>query len=262
MGLPRALYQEFKRSGQDRATFLAEKRFRGKRFFVELAPGLVFGDVQRRYTAVAQVFGTSANAYYERDLLLPGTAFSIVTNVGYAPSWWMDLSMQVGLEFPKKDFISGFEQYVNMADFQADASLPMADRNCPNLCDLTAFKPALAVTLVLEPRLRVYTTASGLVKPYAVVGWTTRIYDGYNTPDYVQVPYPNRSGLQSFGPTGGLGVAFDTHAHANAFVETTYTHLLGPGAYESNPGAVYFAPTRETGLGMVMAVRAGMGARL
>ena len=50
---PRGLYQEFKQSKMPRNEFLDEKRFRAKKFFVELAPGLVFGDIQRRQTAVA-----------------------------------------------------------------------------------------------------------------------------------------------------------------------------------------------------------------
>ena len=87
-----------------------------------------------------------------------------------------------------------------------------------------------------------------------------RIYDGYDTPDYVQVSYPNRSGVQSFGPTGGVGLTFDTHPRVNAVLESTYTHLLEPGTFESNPRAVYFPPTPESGLGMVMAVR-GRGRR-
>ena len=254
MRLPRGLYQEFKQSKMSRDEFLGEKRFRAKKFFVELAPGLVFGDIQRRYTAVARVIGKSADQYYERDQLLPGTAFSLVAGFGYAPTWWMDASVQLGIEFPRKDFISGFEQYASLGDFQAG-------HNCPTYCDLTSFKPALAVTLVLEPRVRVYARPTGLVKPYSILGWSMRIYDGYDTPDYVQVSYPNRSGIQSFGPTAGLGLAFDTHPNANAYLESSYTHLLGPGVFESNPGAVYFPPAGESGLGMVMAVRAGVGAR-
>jgi len=254
MRLPVGLYQEFKRSGLSRDEFVQEKRFRANKFFVELAPGLVFGDIQRRYTAVARVIGKSADQYYERDQLLPGTAFSLVAGVGYAPTWWMDAAVQLGIELPRKDFVSGFEQYASIGDFQAG-------HNCPDFCDLTSFKPALAVTLVFEPRVRLYARPTGLVKPYTVLGWSMRIYDGYDTPDYVQVSYPNRSGIQSFGPTGGLGMAFDTHPTANAYLETTYTHLLGPGTFDSNPGAVYFPPAAETGIGMVMAVRAGVGAR-
>ena len=254
MRLSRGLYQEFERSGLSRDAFLDEKRFRARKFFVELAPGLVFGDIQRRYTAVARVIGQSADQYYERDQLLPGTAFSLVASVGYAPTWWLDAGVQLGIEFPRKDFVSGFEQYGSLGDFQAG-------HNCPEFCDLTSFKPALAVALVFEPRMRLYARPTGLVKPYTVLGLSMRIYDGYDTPDYVQVSYPNRSGVQSFGPTGGLGLAFDTHPRANAFLESTYTHLLEPGTFESNPGAVYFPPTPESGLGMVMAVRAGVGAR-
>ena len=105
MRLPRGLYQEFKQSKLSRDEFLDQKRYRANKFFVELAPGLVFGDIQRRYTAVARVIGKSADQYYERDQLLPGTAFSLVAGFGYAPTWWMDTSVQLGIEFPRKDHL-------------------------------------------------------------------------------------------------------------------------------------------------------------
>ena len=43
MRLPRGLYQEFKQSKLSRDEFLDQKRYRANKFFVELAPGLVFG---------------------------------------------------------------------------------------------------------------------------------------------------------------------------------------------------------------------------
>ena len=159
MRLPRGLYQEFKQSKMSRDEFLDEKRFRAKKFFVELAPGLVFGDIQRRYTAVARVIGKSADQYYERDQLLPGTAFSLVAGFGYAPTWWMD-GVQLGIEFPQ-DFISA----LNTRHSGISKPGTTAQRTAT-----TSFKPALAVTLVLEPRVRVYARPTGLVKPYPSSG--------------------------------------------------------------------------------------------
>ena len=138
----------------------------------------------------------------------------------------MDASVQLGIEFPRKDFISGFEQYASLGTSKPGTT---AQRTATS----SSFKPALAVTPVLEPRIRVYARPTGLVKPYSVLGWSMRIYDGYDTPDYVQVSYPNRSGIQSFGPTAGFGIAFDTHPNANAYLESSYTHPWGRGY--SNP---------------------------
>ncbi len=254
MGLPAFLYREYEASGLTREEFLDQKRFRGKRFLLEAAPGVVFGDIQRRYTAIARVIGETATTYYERDQMLTGTAFGLALGMGYAPSWWLELGLHLGIEFPKKDFVSGYEQYRSLGDFQAG-------HRCPDHCDITSFRPALAVALLLEPRVRLHFRPAGLVKPYTLLGWSARVHDGYDTPDYVQVSYPNRSGIQSWGPMGGLGIGFDTHAKGGMFVESTYTYLLGPGIYQANPGAVYFPPKAQTGLNMVMTVKAGFAVR-
>ena len=254
MGLTKALYEEFKGSGQSRAAFLTAKKYRAKTFFVELAPGIVFGDIQRRYTAIAYVQEGASPQYYERDQFLPGTAFSLVAGFGYAPTWWLELGLNVGFEFPKKDFVSGYEAYDGEEDFRNGA-------NCPEYCDLVAFKPATALTFLLEPRARFVMRPTGLVKPYAVAGWATRFYDGYDTPDTTTVSFPNRSGAQTFGPLGGLGIGFDPRKKASAYIEGTYTHLLGPGIHDVNVSVINQPPEKVEGNDSVFVIRAGVVSR-
>ena len=255
MGLPDSLYQQFKRSGLSREEFVANERFRAKTFFVEFAPGLVFGDIQRRYMAIAQVVQGSPEAYYERDQFLPGTAFSLTAGAGYAPTWWLEVGLNLGIEFPQKDFVSGYEQYANRGEDWASG------HHCPEHCDLIAFKPATALTLVFEPRIRIILVPNGLTKPYFVYGWATRFYDGYDTPDFSNVAYPNRSGAQTFGPIAGAGARFDATQKASAFVEMAYTHHLGPGIFESGANAIQVKPRTEDGLGGLITVRAGFVSR-
>ena len=251
MGLTVALYEEYKKSGQGRVAFLAAKKYRAKTFYAELAPGFVFGDVQRRYTAIAYVEDNAAKGYYERDQFLPGTAFSLVAGFGYAPTWWLEVGLNLGIEFPKKDFISGYEAYNGSPEDFKDGA------NCPEFCDLVPFKPATALTFLIEPRVRVLMRPTGLVKPYAIVGWATRLYDGYDTPDATTVAYPNRSGAQTFGPLGGLGVGFDPRKKASAFIEASYTRLLGPGIHDTNVSVINNPPEALVGNDSVVAVRVG-----
>jgi len=255
MGLPDSLYQKMKRSGLSREEFAAQERFQAKTFFVEFAPGLVFGDVQRRYMAIAQVVGGSPEAYYERDQFLPGTAFSLTAGGGYAPTWWLELGLSIGIEFPKKDFVSGYEQYANLGEDWNSG------HHCPEHCDLIAFKPATALTFVIEPRVRIILVPNGLTKPYFVYGWATRFYDGYDTPDFENVAYPNRSGAQTFGPIAGTGARFDVTPEASAYIEMAYTHHLGTTSFEGGNNAIQVRPKSEDGLGGLITVRAGFVSR-
>jgi hypothetical protein len=262
MGLTQALYEKYQQSGKDRVQFLADEKYRAKTFYAEIAPGFAFGDVQRRYTAIAAL-GPEAEVagYYERDQFLPGTAFALVVGLGYAPTWWLEFGMNIGIEFPKKDFIQGYEAYSSATAFQEDSACH-ATNECPDHRDITAFKPATALTFLIEPRARILMTPTGLVKPYGIVGWATRFYDGYDTPDAVDasgrpVPYPNRAGAQTYGPLGGLGISFDPRKRASAFVESTYTQLLGPGILDANVSTLNHPPAPLEGSNSVMTIRAG-----
>jgi hypothetical protein len=259
MGLSKGLYDEFRASGLSRVEFLAEKRYRARTFYVEIAPGVAFGDVQRRYAVRTALIEDGPGTFrsvgsYERDQFLPSTAFSMVVAAGYAPAWWVDFGVGVGMEFPRKELITGFEAYASKGDY---------DRGnlCDTCTDQTVFQPATALTFVVEPRTRIVLAPTGVVKPYLTAGWSARFNDRYQTPDLEQVAFPDRPGVQSYGPFGGAGFGIDPRRRAGAFVEATYTHLLGPGIMDVGRQYVQSIPEPMTGTGAVMAVRLGAVSR-
>lgn len=259
MGLSRRLYEEYQASGMSRVNFLGKKRFRAKTFYVELAPGVVFGDIQRRYAVRTALIEDGPSTFravgsYERDQFLPSTAFSMVFGAGYAPTWWLDIGVGVGMEFPRKELITGFEAYASKADFDTRYL-------CDTCSDQTVFQPATALTLLVEPRVRLVLAPTGPVKPYLIGGWSTRFNDRYDTPDLDKIAFQDRPGVQTYGPLGGLGFGIDPRKRAGAFIESTYTHLLGPGILDVGRSYVQSIPEPVKGNGGVMTVRAGVVSR-
>ena len=259
MGITRMLYEEYQASGMSRAEFLGAKRIRSKSFYVELSPGVVFGDVQRRYAVRTALVEDGPDTFraigsYERDQFLPSTAFSMVVGAGFAPTWWLDLGLNVGMEFPRKELITGFEAYASKADFDSGYV-------CPDCADQTVFQPATALTFLVEPRIRLVFAPAGLVKPYAVGGWNTRFNDRYDTPDLDKVAFQDRPGVQTYGPMGGFGFGVDPKQRASSFIEGTYTHLLGPGIMDVGRQYVQAIPEPVEGSGAVMTVRIGVASR-
>jgi hypothetical protein len=259
LGLPKNLYEEFESGNQSRAAFIGAKRFRAKTFFVELSPSVVFGDVQRRYIARAMLLQRGVDDFetkgiYQRDQFLPGTAFAMVAGGGYAPLWWLELGVNVGLEFPRKELITGWEAYGSQASFEAGEI-------CPTCSEQRTFSPATAISFMVEPRFRFVLVPTGPIKPFLVTAWTTRFNDAYETPDLDKVNYPDRPGVQSFGPTGGLGVSYDPRRRASMFLEGTTTKLLGPGVMDTGRQYIKLVPKEQVGTGMIVAVRMGVTSR-
>jgi hypothetical protein len=259
MGVSAGLYQEYQASGDGREEFLANNRIRARTFFVELAPGVTFGDIRRRFASRASLLQRSDTefapiGYYQRDQLIPGTAFGIVAGIGYAPTWWLELGANVGMEFPRKELITGWEAYGSKEDFQSETL-------CETCSDQTVFQPATAVTFLIEPRVRFVLAPRGVAKPFVVGGWSTRMNDAYETPDLDKVAFPDRPGVQSFGPLAGVGIAIDPRKRASGFVEATGTMLLGPGVLDEGRQYVSMIPEPVEGIGYIMTVRAGVTSR-
>jgi hypothetical protein len=259
LGLPKKLYAEFEAGTQSRAAFIGAKRFRAKTFFVELSPSVVFGDVQRRYIARAMLLQRGADDFetkgiYQRDQFLSGTAFAMVAGGGYAPLWWLELGVNLGLEFPRKELVTGWEAYGSQASFEAGDI-------CPTCSEQRTFQPATSISFMVEPRFRFVLAPTGPIKPFLVAAWTTRFNDAYETPDLDKVNYPDRPGIQTFGPTGGMGLSYDPRRRASLFVEGTTTKLLGPGIMDTGRQYIKLVPKEQVGTGMVVAVRMGVTSR-
>jgi hypothetical protein len=259
MGVTAGLYQEYQASGDGREEFLANNRIRARSFFVELAPGVTFGDIRRRFATRASLLQRSDTefapiGYYQRDQLIPGTAFGITAGIGYAPTWWLELGANVGMEFPRKELITGWEAYGSKEDFQNETL-------CETCTDQTVFQPATAVTFLIEPRARFVLAPRGVAKPFLVGGWSTRMNDSYETPDLDKVAFPDRPGVQSYGPMAGVGIGIDPRKRASGFVEATGTMLLGPGTLDEGRQYVSLIPEPVEGSGYIMTVRAGVSSR-
>ncbi|MFN7146182.1 MAG: hypothetical protein ACK4YP_20590, partial [Myxococcota bacterium] len=113
----------------------------------------------------------------------------------------------------------------------------------------------------VEPRLRVYPVATGIVKPYALVGFSVLLHDGFQVPDPDFVDYPDAQAGASFGPTAGLGLAVDAVSRISIFAEVPGTLLLSP-AKAASDGEVTLAPgTLESG-GYVVRFVGGIAVRL
>ena len=76
-------------------------------------------------------------------------------------------------------------------------------------------------------------------------------------PDYVQVSYPNRSGVQSFGPTAGFGPRVRHPSERQRLSREQLHPPPGPGVFEPTRCSV-LSPRAGEPVGMVMAVRAGV----
>ena len=219
----------------------------------------MFGDVQRRYIARAMLLQRAQDDFetkgiYQRDQFLPGTAFAMVAGGGYAPLWWLELGVNVGLEFPRKELVTGWEAYGSQASFEAGEI-------CPTCSEQRTFQPATAISFMVEPRFRFVLAPTGPIKPFLVAAWTTRFNDAYQTPDLDKVNYPDRPGIQTFGPTGGAGLSYDPRRRASMFVEGTATKLLGPGILDTGRQYIKLVPKDQVGIGVVVAMRVGVTSR-
>lgn len=214
MGLPRRAYEKYKASGLSRKDWLARSRVRIGRGWVELGGGYALGDVDRGYgvrvrlEAEGEGFNVIGTSSWEG----PGSggAPSFVAAIGYSPTWFLDTSVSVGIQYGAKHLDTGWE--------------------CPSQCDQLAnedaYDPVGAVQAIVEPRVRFYPFAPGVLKPYALVGFSVMIRDGFDVPDPEFIDYPSAQGGAAFGPTAGLGLAIDANARFSVYAEVPGTLLI------------------------------------
>jgi hypothetical protein len=257
MGIPAYAYQMYQKSGKDAKQWMADEKVRSRRFFVEIHAGVALGDVKRRYATRVAVQEEGEGqyytlAYYERDNLLPGAAFSVATSFGYTPVWWFEGGLLMGIEFPQKELITGWEAYTPDNEY--------GDRD-PASSDQVIYPPATAMTLLLEPRVRFLFLPIGIVKPFGLLGWSTRFYDRYETPDLAHVKFPDRTGIVSSGPTAGFGLSYDPQHRASGFIESTFTKLVGPKIVDQGRENMSRIPEPDEGSGIIATIRAGVTTR-
>jgi hypothetical protein len=135
--------------------------------------------------------------------------------LGYAPTASFDFGVSGGLQYGYKVLVSGW----------SDETSGSQDTGTNWGQDT-----AQAVQFYIQPRARFYMLWVGPVKPYAVAGFETRIFDSLKIADSDLVDYPDPSGGVFFGPLVGLGVMVDPSPAVGLFVEGTYVAHFGTRA--------------------------------
>jgi hypothetical protein len=250
MGIPAGAYRRYAQSGLSAQDWLRTARVRSGKVFFELVGGWAAGDTDRGYGVRLRL--QPAGAGFERVGTRTwegdgaGTGFNGALHVGYAPAWFLDTALGVGVQQGRKHLDTGWECLDAMCDPSSGEDRPA---------------PVAAVQFLIEPRVRVYPVATGVVKPYLLAACTLRVYDGFTVPDLDQVDYPNASGGAAFGPTGGLGVAIDAVSPLSIFVEAPYTYTVTPTSRSTSDGTVTLAPDGLPQRGGLLRVTGGVAVR-
>ncbi|MES2643220.1 MAG: hypothetical protein V4850_27295 [Myxococcota bacterium] len=249
MGVPAGAYARYEASGLSREDWLKAARVRAGRGFLELHGGYGLGDVDRGYGVrlgiekQGEAFDTVGTSTWEGAGASAAPTFGFA--LGYAPAWFLDTSVAVAVQYGSKHLDTGWE--------------------CSALCDPADeeyyHEPVGAVQAFVEPRLRLFPVATGVVKPYAIVAFSVLLHDGFKVPDPDFVDYPDAPAGASLGPTAGLGIAFDPISRITIFAEVPATLLLTP-ARTGTDGEVGLSPGRLTSGGYVVRFVGGIGIRL
>ncbi len=253
LGLPKGAYQRYRDSGLDYKDWASEARVRSRKGVLEVWGGMAFGDVNRRFDTRVWVEqdergGLDTVDTYEYETFVQGRAPETTVTLGYMPAWWLEVGVNLGVQFGTKQLTTGWEQTIA-------GSSEIVDQ------DARIYDPASATLAVVTPRFRGFFMPTGPVKPFVLAGATFRMHDGYSVPDLALIDYPDRPGGLTYGPTVGGGIAFDFPGAASLLVEVPWTKLLSDPYSLSDTGLVQNIPEQLVGSGQVLEARAGLGIR-
>lgn len=260
LDLPRYALRRFEESGQEPEDWLEAARVRRPAVLVELRGGAVFGDLDRRFDARVGLYDESGNAWSERNLytyqsFLNSSGFAGGLALGYQPTWWVDVSILAGVQLGQKELTTGWETW------EAGGNLDGTDLFLDS--DEVSYDPVSAIMATLEPRVRLFPLATGVLKPYALAGLNLRFYDGFKVPDLDFVDYPEANGGVGLGPTIGAGLAFDAPRGTYGFVELPWTWVVSPtGPQIVDDGLLEQTPAQFKGVGQFLVISAGVGFHL
>lgn len=213
MGVPAWAYERYRESGLSKKEWLQKARVRAGHGFLELGGGWGIGDVSRNYGVRVRIaeaggsFETIGTTTIEGARVGEAPTFGVT--LGYAPAWFLDTSVALSFQYGRKYLDTGWE--------------------CPDRCETSESTDDYevgAVQGVIEPRLRLYPVATGVVKPYGLLGFTVVVHDAFEVPDTDFVDYPDAPAGASFGPTGGLGIAVDIVSRVSLYGEVPATLLV------------------------------------
>jgi len=247
MGIPWGAYADYRESGMDSAAWLKKAQVHSGKAYVAATGGYTLGDVDRGYDVrvgleTEQFVSTGSSAWTG-----PGAGSGINGRVelGFIPAWFVDTSVAVGLQTGKKKLTVGWECSA-----------------CEEKVAETPYAAVEATQLFIEPRAKFLPVATGYVKPYALVGFTFTVYDGFHIPDEQgAVDYPDIDGGAAFGPTAGLGVMVDPVSPISIVIEAPFNLVLSDGEASSTDPDLDAVPTTLENNGWVLRVVGGVAVR-
>jgi hypothetical protein len=249
MGIPAGAYARYRASGLTREEWLTRARVRTGRGFLDVAGGWGIGDVDRWYSVRLRVEeqGDAFTTVGTSSLIgrSTGQAPTFGFTLGYAPTWFLDTSVTLSLQYGAKHMDTGWE---------------WLERSEPQQEELT-YEPAGALQGLIEPRVRLYPVATGVVKPYMFVGLGVLVFDGFQVVDSEFIDYPDAAGGATVGPTGGLGLAVDAVSWVSLFAEVPAMYLP-PSEQGVTDGEVGLSPSTRSESGYIVRFVGGISVRL
>ncbi len=250
MHLPGYVVRGFEGSGLTLDAYLAKRRVRAGQFLLEVNGGAGFGDVHRAYAVQLRIepagtgFTTLGTSTWEGAG--GGTGPSGALAIGYAPTWWLDTSVVVGAQVGFKRVVTGWECEEGLCSEPASTFAP---------------EPVRAAQVLLEPRVRLWPVASGVVKPYAMLGFTTLLHDAIEAPDSSTIAYVDSPAGATYGPMGGIGLALDVNNFFSFTFEAPVTWLGAQGPVERIDPLVQTAPDGVDAYGYLVRATGGIAVR-
>ena len=248
--LPAYARKRYEQSGLPLDVWRDRARVRSNQFMLEFQGGMGFGAVDRGYSVQALIvedaasdtgFRTEATSTWQGAGAGTGAAASVA--IAYAPTWWLDMGVLVGAQLGRNRLSANWEC------------------DCGQAGDPLQPDPARAVQAIVEPRVRLWPVATGVAKPYAIVGFTTMLRDGIVVPDGSVVTYLDAPGGASFGPMGGLGLSFDATDFFTIQLEAPVTYLLPEGSGDDLDARVPTLPAQLEGTPFLVRPTAGVAVR-
>jgi hypothetical protein len=250
MGIPWADYARYRDSGQDQQAWLQAAKVHAGHGYVEASGGYALGDVDRGYgvrVAIDGDFNSTAVSSWTGSGASEGGAPVGRIAVGYVPSWFLDTSVAFGVQGGQKHLNTGWY--------------------CPDACESTESETPYAAVdaaqLEIEPRVRILPLATGLVKPYGLVGFDISFYDAFHIPDENSaVKYPDVAAGVALGATAGAGVMIDPTPNLSVLVEVPFSYILSDGTARSIDPGLPLVPSELDRNGWTLRFVAGVQVRL
>ena len=251
MGVPWGDYTRFKASGLDQKAWLERAQVHTGRGYVEIGGGYALGDVDRGYGVRVgindQFENTSVSTWTGAASSASGGGVVGRIAVGYVPAWFLDTQVAVGIQSGQK--------HLNVGWYCGAACKPTSDE--------TEYAAVDATQLTIEPRARILPLATGLFKPYGLVGFDISLYDSFHIPDEnSDVQYPDAAAGAAFGPTVGAGVMVDPMSPISVVFEVPFTYILSDGTASDIDEGLSLTPITREKSGWVLRFVGGVQVRL